>query len=96
LAKNSSLGFAKGLACVSGKTKCAVCALAIQNILHSGKKNLNTEGSAMSVFLLPVRLLHRFYACVHLSKWFTFNSFNFAYVCCVVVFLRFLVTAEYL
>ena len=26
----------------------------------------------MSVGLLAVRLLYRFYVCVHLSKWFTF------------------------
>jgi hypothetical protein len=29
----------------------------------------------MSVGLLVVRLLYRFYVCVHLSKWFTFFSF---------------------
>jgi hypothetical protein len=29
----------------------------------------------MSVGLLAVRLLYRFYVCVHLSKWFTFFSF---------------------
>jgi hypothetical protein len=29
----------------------------------------------MSVGLLVVRLLYRFYICVHLSKWFTFFSF---------------------
>ena len=28
----------------------------------------------MSVGLLAVRLLYRFYVCVHLSKWFTFFS----------------------
>jgi hypothetical protein len=33
------------------------------------------EGSAMSVGLLVVRLLYRFYVCVHLSKWFTFSLF---------------------
>ena len=38
----------------------------------------NTEGSAMSVGLLVVRLLYRFYVLCHLSKWFVFvNSFNF-------------------
>jgi len=29
----------------------------------------------MSVGLLVVRLLYRFYVCVHLSKWFTFSQF---------------------
>ena len=29
----------------------------------------------MSVGLLVVRLLYRFYVCVHLSKWFTFSVF---------------------
>ena len=42
----------------------------------------NTEGSAMSVGLLAVRLLYRFYVLVHLSKWFTFSS---VYVCRFVV-----------
>ena len=46
----------------------------------------------MSVGLLLVRLLYRFYVCVHLSKWFTFFSFKFVAVCSVVVFLRLLVT----
>ena len=49
----------------------------------------------MSVGLLAVRLLYRFYVCVHLSKWFTFFSFKFVSVCCVVVFLRLLVTPKY-
>ena len=39
---------------------------------NSVSKIKNTEGSAMSVGLLVVRLLYRFYVCVHLSKWFTF------------------------
>jgi hypothetical protein len=40
LAKNGSFGFAEGLACGQGKTKCAICELAIefQNILCGGKK----------------------------------------------------------
>ena len=46
----------------------------------------------MSVGLLAVRLLYRFYVCVHLSEWFTFFSFKFVSVFCVVVFLRLLVT----
>jgi len=29
----------------------------------------------MSVGLLVVRLLYRFYVCVHLSKWFTFSVY---------------------
>jgi len=33
----------------------------------------NTEGSAMSVGLLFVQLLYRFYVFGHLSKWFTFS-----------------------
>ena len=48
----------------------------------------------MSVGLLAVRLLYCFYVCVHLSKWFTFFSFKFVSVCCVVFFLRLLVTVS--
>jgi hypothetical protein len=36
----------------------------------------------MSVGLLVVRLLYRFYVCVHLSKWFTL--FQFLVVCLMV------------
>ncbi len=32
-AKNDFFGFAEGSACGQGKTKCAICAVAIQNIL---------------------------------------------------------------
>jgi hypothetical protein len=44
LAKNGSFGFAEGSACVSGKTKCAVCAVAVQNILFGGKKIKTQNG----------------------------------------------------
>ena len=40
----------------------------------------------MSVGLLLVRLLYRFYVCVHLSKWFTFSVFLSVIFCRVVVF----------
>jgi hypothetical protein len=40
----------------------------------------------MSVGLLVVRLLYRFYALGHLSKWFIFFSFKFVFVYCVVSF----------
>jgi len=61
---------------VSGKTKCANCGLAkiVFKKICGGKKIKNI-GSAMSVGLLAVRLLYRFYVFGHLSKWFTFFSF---------------------
>jgi len=40
----------------------------------------------MSVCLLAVRLLYRFYVFGHLSKWFTFSLFLFLTFCRVVVF----------
>ncbi len=40
----------------------------------------------MSVGLLVVRLLYRFYVCVHLSKWFTLSLlFGRLFVVCTVV-----------
>jgi hypothetical protein len=42
--------------------------------MRVGKNKKNT-GLAMSVGLLVVRLLYRFYVRVHVSKWFTFFSF---------------------
>jgi len=44
LAKNGSFGFAEGSACGLGKTKCAICAVAIQNILCGGKKIKTQKG----------------------------------------------------
>lgn len=64
--RNGSLAFAEGLACVSGKSKCAQCAVG---------KIKNTEGSAMSVGLFVVRLFLRFYVLEHLSKCGTFFFF---------------------
>jgi len=54
----------------------------------------NTEESAMSVGLLVVCLLYRFYVFCHLSKWFTFFLFKFVFVCCVVSFYALLVTVD--
>jgi hypothetical protein len=42
---------------------------------NAGGKKIKNTGSAMSVGLLAVRLLYRFYVCVHLSKWFTLSCF---------------------
>ncbi len=53
---------------------------------NSVSKIKNTEGSAMSVGLLVVRLLYRFYVFGHLSKWFTFSVFLSVIFCRVVVF----------
>jgi len=44
MAKNGSFGFAEGAACGWGKTKCAICGLAIQNILCGGKKIKTQKG----------------------------------------------------
>jgi hypothetical protein len=44
LAENGSFGFAEGSACGQGKTKCAICAVAIQNILCGGKKIKTQKG----------------------------------------------------
>jgi len=44
MAKNDSFGFAEGLAFGQGKTKCAVCAAGIQNILCGGKKIKTQKG----------------------------------------------------
>jgi hypothetical protein len=44
MAKNGSFGFAEGSACGRGKTKCAICAVAIQNILCGGKKIKTQKG----------------------------------------------------
>jgi hypothetical protein len=46
VAKNGSFGFAEGSACGWGKTKCAICAVAmkIQNILCGGKKIKTQKG----------------------------------------------------
>jgi hypothetical protein len=70
--------FCEGSACVSGKTKCAICAVAKIELKKSAVGKIkNTEGSAMSVGLLVVRLQYGLYV-GHLSKWFVFvNSFNF-------------------
>lgn len=35
-------------------------------------QKIKNIGSAVSIGLLVVRLLYRFYVCVHLSKWFVF------------------------
>lgn len=48
--------------------------------------------SAMSVGLLAVRLLYRFYVCVHLSKWFTFSQFSVVCSLLSCRLLRLLVT----
>lgn len=46
----------------------------------------------MSVGLLAVQMLYRFYVVVHLSKWFTFFSFLVVYLLLSCRFLRLLVT----
>jgi hypothetical protein len=71
LAKNGSFGFAKGWLVCRGKTKCAICAAGNKIELKKCAvgKIKNTEGSAMSVGLLVVRLKYGLYV-VHLSKWF--------------------------
>jgi hypothetical protein len=83
LTKNGSIGFA----CVSA---CAVGAIA--NVPFAGRHKIelkkcavgkikNTEGSAMSVGLLVVRLKYGLYV-GHLSKWFVcVSSFMFLVVC---------------
>jgi len=44
MARNGSFCFAEGSACGQGKTKCAICAVAIQNILCGGKKIKTQKG----------------------------------------------------
>jgi hypothetical protein len=71
--------FCEGSACVSGKTKCAICEVAIKLNLKKCAvgKIKNTEGSAMRVGLLVVRLKYGLYV-GHLSKWFVLVlMFNF-------------------
>ena len=91
----------EGLACAVG---------AIANVPFAGRHKIelkkcavgkikNTEGSAMSVGLLVVRLLYRFYVFGHLSKWFVcVNSFMFLVVCVLLHcrLLGLLVTCLYL
>lgn len=46
----------------------------------------------MSVGLLAVRLLYRFYVRVHLSKWLLFLSFCHSFVCRVAILIHLLPT----
>jgi hypothetical protein len=73
LAKNGSLAFAEGLACTVGaKANVPFVRLAkIELKKCAVGKIKNTEGSAMSVGLLVVRLKYGLYV-GHLSKWFAF------------------------
>src|SRR5690554_6778972 len=50
----------------------------------------------MSVGLLVVRLLYRFYVFGHLSKWFTFFCFCHSFVCRVAVLIHLLPTVTYM
>jgi len=74
--KNGSLAFAEGLALwVEAKANVPMRGGRKLFLKNVGGKKIKNKGSAMSVGLLVVRLLYRFYVCVHLSKWFTFSCF---------------------
>jgi hypothetical protein len=74
LAKSTLLALLKGR--LVGRTKPNVPFAGCNRIpKYFVRWEKNTEGSAMSVGLLVVRLLYRFYVCVHLSKWFTFSVY---------------------
>ncbi len=91
LAKNGSFGFAEGSARGQGKSKCAVCAVAIQNILCGGKKIKTQKGSQrVSAYSLSVCNIvsMSFVTCQNGLLFLVYS--RLCLLCCVV--LRLLVT----
>lgn len=71
--KNGSFGFACVSACAVGaKPNVPFVRLAKIVFKKVRREKIKNIGSAMSVGLLAVRLLYRFYDVGQLSKWFTF------------------------
>jgi hypothetical protein len=78
LAKSGSFGFAKGRLVGGAKPNVPLAGWLKLFLKNAGGKKIKNTGSAMSVGLLVVRLLYRFYVFGHLSKWFVLVlMFNF-------------------
>jgi len=79
VAKNGSFGFAKGWPVCRAKPNVPLVRWLKLNLKKCAVGKIkNTEGSAMSVGLLAVRLRYGLYVFGQLSKWFVFvNSLMF-------------------